>query len=75
MTNFLLAHNTVHEMTHLWWVASTNENTPEVYGFQECIDLAWDCDDEPAHGDPQAVLNADSYAFYAEFGYWVEQFS
>lgn len=73
-TDFLLAHNTVHEMTHLWWIASTNEHSSEVYSFLECIELAWDCDDEPAPGRTQAISNADSYHSMQSLGIWLSYF-
>lgn len=40
-----------------------------MYGFMECTELAWNCGLVEAN-NPEVVENADTYAFYAEYGYW-----
>lgn len=59
----------MHELTHLWWMGETNANEDEVYGFMHCTDLAWHCGLVQAN-NPEVVENADTYAFYAEYGFW-----
>lgn len=70
------AQTLLHEWTHLWWIGPTNsivnanvaqpvQNPPEVYGWYECASLAARSD----YADKGFVENADSYAWYAEYGY------
>ncbi|KAJ5820367.1 Glucan endo-1-3-alpha-glucosidase agn1 [Penicillium riverlandense] len=66
------AKTVVHELSHIWWIGDTNSHVPEVYGLVNCAEEAWMCDD-PVPDNRHVVQNADTYAFYAEFGYWVEK--
>lgn len=66
-----------HELTHLWWIGPTNWDEEkglrdEEYGFIGCSDLVWNggC---VMFNNPDVVGNADSYAWYAEYGYWAER--
>ena len=60
----------MHEATHLWWVGPTNERIEleEEYGLVECADLAWSC---TIPDNDHVLLNADTYAWYGEYGYFV----
>ncbi|KAJ5893223.1 SGNH hydrolase [Penicillium taxi] len=59
----------IHELTHLWWIGPTNAEVDEVYGFVQGTELAWNCG-MPEPNNEEVVENADTYAFYAEYGYW-----
>lgn len=62
----------MHEATHLWWIGPTNYGFEEDYGLLTCADEAWNCGN-PIPGDPQVVMNADTFAWYGEYGYFVQK--
>ena len=75
----------LHEWTHIQWVGPTNaqlEKTewkatpPEVYGWMKCALLARDTPIRDDQGNLNTAFfqNADSFAWYAEIGYWIEKF-
>ena len=45
------------------------QNPPELYGWYECAERAASSD----YGDERFVENADSYAWYAEYGYFKDR--
>ncbi|KAJ6106134.1 hypothetical protein N7512_009651 [Penicillium capsulatum] len=65
------AKTVAHELTHLWWIADTNSGTNEVYGIANCAFLAWNCGPVPDY--QEVVENADTYAVYAEYGYFAKR--
>jgi hypothetical protein len=79
------ATTVLHEWTHISWIGETNPLNPsfdpnnprttrilpeETYGWLQCNSLAFM---HPAgSGDSiNYYKNADSFAWYAEYGYWV----
>lgn len=81
-----LAKIMLHEWTHIQWVGPTNPHVeenlwkatpPEVYGWLKCAMLARDTpvrDDGTGDLNMAFLKNADSFAWYAELGYWIETF-
>lgn len=70
----------LHEMSHVWWLGATNAPSfqnnqwtvpvPEEYGYVNCADLAWN----NQHDTKLFVKNADTYMWYAEYGYWLTHY-
>lgn len=67
-----------HELTHVWWIGPTNEESisnlneiPEEYGMMECAELAWNCG-SPIANNHLVVLNADTYAHYLEYAFFTQ---
>ncbi|KAJ5578385.1 Metalloproteases (zincins) catalytic [Penicillium hispanicum] len=63
-----------HEVTHFWWIGPTNEDlvVEETYGLVECAELAWNCG-QPIPDNPNVIWNAETYAWYGEYGYFVDK--
>ncbi|KAJ5899533.1 hypothetical protein N7495_004277 [Penicillium taxi] len=62
----------MHEATHLWWIGPTNYGFDEEYGLVECAELAWNCG-SPISDSPHVIMNADTYGWYGEYGYFVQK--
>ncbi|KAF2686410.1 hypothetical protein K458DRAFT_402871 [Lentithecium fluviatile CBS 122367] len=66
----------VHELSHVVWIGNTNPfnkqigglKPPEVYGWFKAAEYAAN---QPNYNDDTYTRNADSYAWYAEYGWWV----
>ena len=77
-----LAKTIVHELCHFWWMPGLNLRVPEVYTIRGIAREAWkdysdDCDQEPNNNirgprsdNPFIIENADTYAVYAEYGFF-----
>ncbi|KAJ6105430.1 hypothetical protein N7512_008947 [Penicillium capsulatum] len=62
----------MHEVTHLWWIGPTNYGFDEEYGLILCAQMAWNCGNVIADNNA-VVMNADTYGWYGEYGYFVEK--
>lgn len=66
-----------HELTHVWWIGQTNTepgsrcDIEETYGLYDCAERAWN-EGNPIPNNIEVNWNADTYAFYAEYGRFVE---
>lgn len=71
-----VAQTVVHELTHLKWLGETNtyngQPTQEIYGLDDCSEAAWR-DPKPIADNEIINLNADTFAWYAELGFWIDK--
>lgn len=61
----------------MWWIGPTNTepdngcDIKETYDLYNCADLAWN-NGNPIANNIKVNWNAETYAFYAEYGRFVE---